>query len=69
MTRRGRKPAPIVYHHIHFINKVRRDAELVPPRALNATERRAQHLTDFFAGADLPGVGYSLNFPWEGDRA
>ncbi len=26
--------------------------------------------TDFFIGADLPGVGYSLNFfRWEGDQS
>jgi hypothetical protein len=29
-------------------------------KAFNATLRPGQ--TDFFIGADLPGVGYSLNF-------
>ena len=29
-----------------------------------------QGQTDFFIGADLPGVGYSLNFfRWEGDQS
>ena len=36
--------------------------------AFDATLRPGQ--TDFFIGADLPGVGYSLNFfRWEGDQA
>ena len=37
-------------------------------KAFNATLRPGQ--TDFFIGADLPGVGYSLNFfRWEGDQS
>jgi len=37
-------------------------------KAFNATLRRGQ--TDFFIGADLPGVGYSLNFfRWEGNQS
>jgi len=36
-------------------------------KAFDATLRAGQ--TDFFIGADLPGVGYSLNFfRWEGDQ-
>jgi catechol 2,3-dioxygenase-like lactoylglutathione lyase family enzyme len=37
-------------------------------KVFNATLRPGQ--TDFFIGADLPGVGYSLNFfRWEGDQS
>ena len=37
-------------------------------KAFDATLRSGQ--TDFFIGADLPDVGYSLNFfRWEGDQA
>jgi hypothetical protein len=37
-------------------------------KAFNATLRPGP--TDFFLGADLPGVGYSLNFfRWEGDQS
>jgi catechol 2,3-dioxygenase-like lactoylglutathione lyase family enzyme len=37
-------------------------------KAFNATLRPGQ--TDFFIGADLPGVGYMLNFfRWEGDQS
>jgi catechol 2,3-dioxygenase-like lactoylglutathione lyase family enzyme len=50
----------IAHHHVHFVNR-----ELIPMqqwyiRAFNATPREVQ--TDFYAGAELPGVGYSLNF-------
>ena len=62
--------APIVYHHIHFINKQYVEMRNWYARALNATERTGPNtFTDYFAGADLPGVGYSLNFfRWEGDQ-
>jgi predicted enzyme related to lactoylglutathione lyase len=51
---------PIKHHHVHFVNR-----EFVPMqqwfmKAFDATLRDGQ--TDFFIGADLPGVGYSLNF-------
>ena len=37
-------------------------------KAFDASLRSGQ--TDFFIGADLPGVGYSLNFfRWEGDQS
>jgi catechol 2,3-dioxygenase-like lactoylglutathione lyase family enzyme len=37
-------------------------------KAFDATLRPGQ--TDFFIGADLPGVGYMLNFfRWEGDQS
>ena len=60
--------APIVAHHIHFINKQYVDMQQWYMKAFNATLRPGQ--TDFFIGADLPGVGYSLNFfRWEGDQS
>jgi catechol 2,3-dioxygenase-like lactoylglutathione lyase family enzyme len=60
--------APIVAHHIHFINKQYVEMEQWYMKAFNATLRPGQ--TDFFIGADLPGVGYSLNFfRWEGDQS
>src|SRR5580693_5501675 len=52
--------APIVAHHIHFINKQYVEMQQWYMRAFDATLRAGQ--TDFFIGADLPGVGYSLNF-------
>ncbi len=57
---------PIVAHHIHFINKQYVEMQQWYMKAFNATLRSGQ--TDFFIGADLPGIGYSLNFfRWEGD--
>jgi len=59
---------PIVAHHIHFINKQYVEMQQWYMKAFNATLRAGQ--TDFFIGADLPGVGYSLNFfRWEGDQS
>ncbi len=59
---------PIVAHHIHFINKQYVEMQQWYMKALDATLRPGQ--TDFFIGADLPGVGYSLNFfRWEGDQS
>jgi catechol 2,3-dioxygenase-like lactoylglutathione lyase family enzyme len=59
---------PIVGHHIHFINKQYVEMQQWYMKAFNATLRPGQ--TDFFIGADLPGVGYSLNFfRWEGDQS
>jgi catechol 2,3-dioxygenase-like lactoylglutathione lyase family enzyme len=58
---------PIVGHHIHFINKQYVEMQQWYMKAFDATLRQGQ--TDFFIGADLPGVGYSLNFfRWEGDQ-
>ena len=70
VTSAEKEPAPIVYHHIHFINKQYVEMRNWYARALNASERTGPNtFTDFFAGADLPGVGYSLNFfRWEGDQ-
>jgi catechol 2,3-dioxygenase-like lactoylglutathione lyase family enzyme len=59
---------PIVAHHIHFINKQYVEMQQWYMKAFDATLRQGQ--TDFFIGADLPGVGYSLNFfRWEGDQS
>jgi len=63
-----KEAAPIVAHHIHFINKQYVEMQQWYMKAFNATLRPGQ--TDFFIGADLPGVGYSLNFfRWEGDQS
>ena len=55
---------PIVHHHVHFTNKQYVEMQQWYMKAFNATLRPGQ--TDFFIGADLPGVGYMLNFfRWE----
>jgi catechol 2,3-dioxygenase-like lactoylglutathione lyase family enzyme len=55
---------PIVHHHVHFINTQYVEMGRWFMKALNATERAGT--TDFFFGADLPGIGYMLNFfHWE----
>ncbi len=51
---------PIVHHHVHFINTQYVEMGRWYMKALNATERPGT--TDFFFGADLPGIGYMLNF-------
>jgi len=51
---------PIVHHHVHFVNKQFVEMQQWYMKAFNATLREGQ--TDFFIGADLPGVGYMLNF-------
>src|SRR5690606_8525553 len=51
---------PITHHHVHFVNTEFVEMQQWYMKALNATDRGGQ--TDFFAGADLPGVGYMLNF-------
>jgi catechol 2,3-dioxygenase-like lactoylglutathione lyase family enzyme len=59
---------PIVAHHIHFINKQYVEMEQWYEKAFNAT--LGPNRTDFYIGAQLPGVGYSLNFfRWEGDQS
>lgn len=60
VTAAGEDAPPIAHHHVHFVNRefvAMRDWYM---RALDASRRDVQ--TDFFAGADLAGVGYSLNF-------
>jgi catechol 2,3-dioxygenase-like lactoylglutathione lyase family enzyme len=55
---------PIVHHHVHFVNKQYVQMQQWYMKAFDATLRPGQ--TDFFIGADLPGVGYMLNFfHWE----
>lgn len=58
---------PITHHHVHFINKQYVEMREWYVKALNATLRTGPNtFTDFFTGADLPGVGYMLNFfRWE----
>jgi len=51
---------PIVHHHVHFVNKQFVEMGQWYMKTFNATLRDGQ--TDFFFGADLPGVGYMLNF-------
>jgi hypothetical protein len=52
--------APIAHHHVHFVNRDFVAMQQWYMKAFNATLRDGQ--TDFFIGADLPGVGYMLNF-------
>ena len=67
VTNEDKSGPPIKYHHVHFINKQYVEMQLWYMKAFDATLRPGQ--TDFFIGADLPGVGYSLNFfRWEGDQ-
>jgi catechol 2,3-dioxygenase-like lactoylglutathione lyase family enzyme len=57
-------PAPITHHHVHFVNKQYVEMQQWYMKVFDATLRPGQ--TDFFIGADLPGVGYMLNFfRWE----
>ena len=68
VTNDQKEAPPIVAHHIHFINKQYVEMQQWYMQAFDATLRPGQ--TDFFIGADLPGVGYSLNFfRWEGDQS
>ncbi|HEX6996768.1 MAG TPA: VOC family protein [Gammaproteobacteria bacterium] len=51
---------PIKHHHVHFVNKAFVEMQQWYMKAFDATLRPGQ--TDYFIGADLPGVGYMLNF-------
>ena len=51
---------PIMHHHVHFVNRQFVEMGQWYMKAFDATLRPGQ--TDFFFGADLPGVGYMLNF-------
>ena len=51
---------PITHHHVHFVNKQFVEMQQWYMKAFDATLRPGQ--TDYFIGADLPGVGYMLNF-------
>ncbi len=53
-------PPPITHHHVHFVNRQFVEMQRWYMKVFNATLREGQ--TDFFIGADLPGVGYMLNF-------
>ena len=54
----------IAHHHVHFTNPQYVEMGQWYMKALDATLRPGQ--TDFFFGADLPGIGYMLNFfRWE----
>jgi catechol 2,3-dioxygenase-like lactoylglutathione lyase family enzyme len=68
VTNADRNAPPIVAHHIHFINRQYVEMARWYMKVFDATERPGK--TDFFIGADLPKVGYSLNFfRWEGDQS
>jgi catechol 2,3-dioxygenase-like lactoylglutathione lyase family enzyme len=61
------KAPPIAHHHVHFVNTQYVEMQQWYMKAFDATLRPGQ--TDFFIGADLPGVGYMLNFfKWELDE-
>jgi catechol 2,3-dioxygenase-like lactoylglutathione lyase family enzyme len=64
VTNKEPNAPPIVHHHVHFTNPQYVDMGQWYMKALDATLRPGQ--TDFFFGADLPGIGYMLNFfKWE----
>jgi catechol 2,3-dioxygenase-like lactoylglutathione lyase family enzyme len=58
------KPAPpIAHHHVHYINPQYVEMRDWYVKALDATPRTGPNtFTDYFAGADLPGIGYMLNY-------
>jgi catechol 2,3-dioxygenase-like lactoylglutathione lyase family enzyme len=67
VTSAEKAPPPITHHHVHFVNKQFVEMQQWYMKAFDATLRPGQ--TDFFIGADLPGVGYMLNFfRWELDE-
>ena len=58
---------PITHHHVHFVNPDYVEMQQWYMKTFDATLRPGQ--TDFFIGADLPGVGYMLNFfIWDPDE-
>lgn len=64
VTNEAQNAPPITHHHVHFVNKQYVEMQQWYMKAFDATLRPGQ--TDFFIGADLPGVGYMLNFfRWE----
>ena len=68
VTNDEKNAPPIKHHHVHFINKQYVEMQQWYMKTFDATLRPGQ--TDFFIGADLPGVGYMLNFfRWEGDQS
>jgi catechol 2,3-dioxygenase-like lactoylglutathione lyase family enzyme len=60
VTNSDENAPPITHHHVHFVNRQFVEMQQWYMKAFDATLREGQ--TDFFIGADLPGVGYMLNF-------
>jgi catechol 2,3-dioxygenase-like lactoylglutathione lyase family enzyme len=60
VTNDAKDAPPIMHHHVHFVNTQFVQMQQWYMKAFDATLRPGQ--TDFFIGADLPGVGYMLNF-------
>lgn len=60
VTADGDDAPPIAHHHVHFVSREFVAMQEWYIEAFNASPRDV--LTDFYAGAELPGVGYSLNF-------
>ena len=60
VTNDAKDAPPIMFHHAHFANKQFVEMQQWYMKTFNATLRPGQ--TDYFIGADLPGVGYMLNF-------
>jgi catechol 2,3-dioxygenase-like lactoylglutathione lyase family enzyme len=68
VTNEDKNAPPIMHHHVHFVNKQFVEMQQWYMKAFDATLRPGQ--TDYFIGADLPGVGYMLNFfSWLPDQA
>jgi catechol 2,3-dioxygenase-like lactoylglutathione lyase family enzyme len=67
VTATDKSAPPIAHHHVHFINAQYVEMRDWYVKALDATVRTGPNtFTDYFAGADLPGIGYMLNFfRWE----
>jgi hypothetical protein len=51
---------PTMHHRVHFLNTHFVEMQQWYIKSFDATLRPGQ--TDYFIGADLPGVGYMLNF-------
>ena len=60
VTNEAKDAPPIMHHHVHFVNTQFVEMQQWYMKAFDATLRPGQ--TDYFIGADLPGVGYMLNF-------
>jgi catechol 2,3-dioxygenase-like lactoylglutathione lyase family enzyme len=60
VTAEAKNSPPIAHHHVHFANRQFVEMQQWYMKAFDATLRPGQ--TDYFIGADLPGVGYMLNF-------
>ena len=58
---------PVAHHHVHYINPLYVEMRDWYVNTLDATPRTGPNtFTKDFAGADLPGIGYMLNFfRWE----